>query len=89
MLVSHSYTGLELLFQILLVFMYIVSAYGLLKLRNWARIMGITISILAVFLGFITMFAINLGIGAFIIVTHGLTALYLLKTECRNIYKKS
>lgn len=86
-LTSQDYTNLAA--QILSVLVYIIPAYGMLKLKNWARIMEIAISIFAVVLGFAVMLTYSLGSGAFIIVTHGLIAIYLLKAECRNIYRKN
>lgn len=85
-IVSHSYA--DLLPQALSVFLYVGPAYGMLKLKNWARITEIAISILAVILGFFIMFAVSLGSGVFIIVTHGLIAIYLLKTECATIFRQ-
>lgn len=84
-IVSQDYSNL--LNQILSVVLYLVPAYGLLKLKNWARLAEIAISGFAVILGFLLMLIESLGAGAFIIVTHCLIAIYLLKTESKNIYK--
>lgn len=85
-IISHSYA--DLLPQVLSVVLYLVPAYGMLKLKNWARVAEIIISILAVILGFFIMFAASLGSGVFIIVTHGLIAIYLLKAECSTIFRQ-
>jgi len=68
------------------ILLYGIPAYGILKLRPWARTFEIIFSIIFVLLGFILMFLYSLGMGAFIVVSHGLIAVYLLTDKCRRAF---
>ncbi len=68
------------------VLIYAIPAYGLLKLRPWARIAELALSILLVMLGTVLMLFYSVAIGAFIVITHGLIAAYLLTNECKQIF---
>lgn len=65
---------------------YAVPAAGLLKLKRWARIIEIFLSIVFVIIGFIVMFGYNMTMGIATIVPHGLIAIYLLSDECRRAF---
>ncbi|WP_371371192.1 hypothetical protein [Sporomusa aerivorans] len=66
--------------------LYTVPALGLLKLKRWARLFELVISILFVVLGFIIMFSYNMTMGLMTIVPHGLIAIYLLSDDCRRAF---
>jgi len=68
------------------VLLYAVPALGLLKLKRWARLFELGLSILFVILGFIIMFGYNMTMGVITIVPHGLIAVYLLSKDCRKAY---
>ncbi|HWR40430.1 MAG TPA: hypothetical protein VN611_13100 [Patescibacteria group bacterium] len=75
--------ALQSLFRALL---YGIPAYGILKLKAWARIMELVIAIFCVVLGFILMFSVNMTFGVIMVVIHGLIAIYLLSEECRRAF---
>lgn len=66
--------------------LYAAPAYGLAKLKRWARMFEICFSIVMVVLGFITMFAASMVMGVFIVATHGLVGIYLLSERCRKVF---
>lgn len=66
--------------------MYGLPAVGLMRLKRWARMFEIVYSILMVALGLFLMVAVSMGMGAFIVVTHGLVAMYLLSEKCRRVF---
>ena len=66
--------------------LYAAPAYGLAKLKRWARMFEICFSIVMVVLGFITMLAASLIMGVFIVATHGLVGIYLLSERCRKVF---
>ncbi len=66
--------------------LYAIPAIGLLKLKRWARLVELGLSILFVILGFIVMFGYNMTMGLMTIVPHGLVAIYLLTDDCRRAF---
>lgn len=66
--------------------LYAVPALGLLKLKRWARLLEIAISVLFVVIGFVVMFGYNMTMGIITIVPHGLIAMYLLSDDCRRAF---
>lgn len=66
------------------VLFYVIPAYGLFKLKTWARTFELIFSFILVALGFIMLIFDSLISGLFIITTHGLVALYLLSNECKQ-----
>lgn len=68
------------------VLIYGIPAYGLLKLRPWARMTELILSAILVILGLILITSYSFLIGAFIIITHGLIAAYLLTNECKKSF---
>lgn len=66
--------------------MYLVPAWGLYRLKRWARFMQLFLSIMSLISGFITMFSQNMGLGVLTIVIHGLIAIYLLTDDCRRSF---
>lgn len=66
--------------------MYGLPAAGLIRLKRWARYFEIVYSIALVALGIFLMVAASVGMGAFIVVTHGLVAVYLLSEKCRQAF---
>ena len=74
--------------------LYLVPAYGLFKLKRWARFIEIVFSLLLVGLGMILIFTgisnrelFNLATqGVFITVIHGSVAAYLLTDRCRSAF---
>lgn len=78
--------GPEAFNYIVPVIMYGLPVLGLIRLKRWARTFEIVYSLLMVALGFFLMIAASIGMGAFIIVTHGLVAFYLLSEKCRRLF---
>lgn len=72
-------------FSFLAVIFYIIPAYGLFKLKSWARKFELVFSFFLIVLGVIILLFESFIGGLFIIVTHGLIALYLLSKECKDI----
>ena len=72
--------------SIISVVLYALPAYGLMKLKRWARLMELSISLLSVGLGIVLMLAGMLGSGVLIIIPHGLIAIYLLSDKCRRAF---
>ena len=66
--------------------LYLVPAYGLYRLKKWARLLQLTFSILFVLQGLIVMLSGQLFLGMVNIVLYGLTAIYLLSEECRTLF---
>ncbi|MGL5514177.1 MAG: hypothetical protein ACRDBM_13200, partial [Sporomusa sp.] len=66
--------------------LYAVPAIGLLKLKRWARLLELVISIIFVIIGFIVMFGHNMTMGVITLVPHGLIAIYLLSDDCRRAF---
>ena len=69
-------------------------AYGLFRMRRWARKMELMLAIFAVALGLILIFiGVSqpqnreiIPVGAFIVAIHGLIAIYLLSAGCRRAF---
>lgn len=70
------------------VFLYLLPAYGLYKLKRWARLLQLVLSLANVLLGAAVMINGNLFTGMINIVIYGLTAIYLLSDECRSLFKQ-
>ncbi|MDR3592238.1 MAG: hypothetical protein P4N41_21475 [Negativicutes bacterium] len=77
-LYNASLTGLS-------AFLYVAPAFGLLRLKRWARFFEIGFSLLMIMLGIIVAFFLPVA-GGFIIITHGLVAYYLWSKKCRRIF---
>jgi hypothetical protein len=76
----------EALGSALSILIYTAPAYGLLKMKRWARLFEIIFSMLLVGLGLVIMFTFNMGMGFLIIITHGPVAVYLLTERCRRVF---
>jgi hypothetical protein len=72
--------------SLIAVLLYAVPALGLLKLKRWARLFELGLSIVFVIIGFVVMFGYNMTMGVVTIVPHGLIAIYLLSKDCRKAY---
>ena len=66
--------------------LYLVPAYGLYRLKKWARLLQLTFSIMFVIQGMLVMLSGQMFIGMVNIVLYGLTAIYLLSEECRKLF---
>lgn len=66
--------------------LYAIPAFGLLKLKRWARLFELILSIIFVVIGFIVMFGYNMTMGVITVVPHGLIAIYLLSNDCRRAF---
>lgn len=66
--------------------LYAIPAWGLLKLKRWARLFELVLSIIFVVIGFIVMFGYNMTMGVITVVPHGLIAIYLLSDDCRRAF---
>jgi hypothetical protein len=69
--------------------LYVLPAYGLFKLKNWARLLQLTFSIIFVVQGAFVMFSGFMFLGMVNVVLYGLTGIYLLSDECRHLFKES
>ena len=87
--------GISSIFVSLLsVLLYVLPAYGLLKLNRWARLFEIALSFFLVILGLIMIFTgladrsllATATQGTFIVVIHGTVAAYLLTESCRRAF---
>ena len=65
---------------------YAIPAIGILKMKNWARLLGIFLCTIATLLGLLTFFAGDNIDGAFIILTHGSVLFCLLSKKTRTIF---
>lgn len=72
--------------SMLAVIRHAIPAYGLTKLKRWARWTELALSVLSVILGILLMLAGQLGLGVLIIVPSGLIAIYLLSNGCRRAF---
>ena len=66
--------------------LYLVPAFGLYRLKKWARLLQLTFSILFVLQGLIVMLSGQLFLGMINVVLYGLSAIYLLSEECRQLF---
>ena len=66
--------------------LYIVPAYGLYRLKKWARLLQLIFSIIFVIQGLFVMISGQMFMGMINVVLYGLSAIYLLSEECRNIF---
>ena len=68
------------------VLLYAIPAFGLLRLKRWARLFELGLSILFVIIGLVIMFGYSLMMGIITLVPHGLIAIYLLSNDCRRAF---
>lgn len=68
------------------VLLYAIPAFGLLKLKRWARLFELGLSILFVIIGLVIMFGYSMTMGVMTVVPHGLIAIYLLSKDCRQAF---
>jgi hypothetical protein len=73
--------------SLLAALLYGIPAYGLLRLKPWARLTELTLSILFALLGVVMALFDNIGIGIFVIIAHGWIAWYLQTDECKKVFK--
>lgn len=66
--------------------LYAIPAFGLLRLKRWARLFELLLSIIFVVIGFVIMFGYNMTMGIMTLVPHGLIAIYLLSNDCRGAF---
>jgi len=76
----------EVLIYLLTFILYLVPAYGLYRLKRWARLLQLTISIIFVIQGLIIMASGQIFVGMINVVLYGLTAIYLLSEKCRKLF---
>ncbi|MDD4600797.1 hypothetical protein SDC9_06161 [bioreactor metagenome] len=72
------------LLSLFTVCLYSIPAYGLFKLKRWARSFEIVFSCVCLILGVIMLLFESIASGVFIIATHGLIVKYLLSKECKQ-----
>lgn len=72
--------------RVFAILLYAVPAAGILKMKRWARLLGIFVATVACLLGVLTFLAISNADGAFIIVTHGAVLLCLLSRKTRAAF---
>lgn len=72
--------------QLLSILLYALPAFGLLKLKRWARLFEIAFSLLMVVLGFFIMVSFNMFMGMIIVVSHGLVGICLLSAKSRAAF---
>ncbi len=68
------------------ILLYALPAFGLLKLKRWARFFEIAFSLLMVVLGFFLMASFNMFMGMIIVVSHGLVGVCLLSAKTRAVF---
>lgn len=68
------------------VLIYAIPAFGLLRLKRWARLFELGLSILFVITGLVILFGYSLTMGIMTLVPHGLIAIYLLSNDCRRAF---
>ncbi|MEN6411166.1 MAG: hypothetical protein ABFC84_00190 [Veillonellales bacterium] len=73
--------------SLLAALLYGIPAYGLLRLKSWARLTELVLSILLSLLGVVMALFDNIGVGLFVMITHGWIAWYLQTKECKKIFK--
>lgn len=66
--------------------LYALPAYGLTKLKSWARFVELALSVLSVIIGIFLMLSGKLGTGVLVVVPHGIIAIYLLSDNCRKLF---
>lgn len=72
------------LYAAISVLFYAIPAYGLFKLKTWARTFELIFSFILVGLGLVMLIFDSIISGLFIITTHGFVAVYLLSNECKK-----
>ena len=72
--------------RIFAILFYVVPAVGLLKMKRWARLLGIFVAAIATLLGVLTFLAISNADGSFIIITHGAVLFCLLSKKTRAAF---
>jgi hypothetical protein len=68
------------------VLLYAVPAMGILRLKRWARWLGVLLCTVASLLGVLTFVAISSSDGAFIVITHGSVLYCLLSKKTRAAF---
>ena len=68
---------------------YAIPAAGLVRMKRWARLAEIILSIIAVATGAVLLLAGALGGGLFSIIIHGLIIYYLFSEKCRRAFHLS
>ncbi|MDU4962103.1 MAG: hypothetical protein E6X17_15715 [Sporomusaceae bacterium] len=71
------------------VVLYLLPVYGLYRLKGWARLLQMFLSLSNVISGGAAMLRGQLFDGMFNIVIYGLIAIYLLSDEARGLFKKA
>jgi hypothetical protein len=66
--------------------LYFIPAYGLLKLKAWARKLELVLSILFMLLGAAVLLFESMIGGVIILLSHGLIVAYLLSSECKAMF---
>ncbi|MEG6585475.1 hypothetical protein [Dendrosporobacter sp. 1207_IL3150] len=77
---------IEIISSLIASAVYLVPAYGLIKLRPWARQLELLLCSIFVLLGLVVLVFDSIFLGVIIIMVHGLIALYLATNECKNIF---
>jgi hypothetical protein len=72
--------------RLLSILLYTIPAFGLLKLKRWARLFEIAFSLLIVVLGLFLMIYANMFMGMIIVVSHGLVGICLLSAKTRAVF---
>lgn len=75
--------------SIIATLLYAVPAYGLFRLKSWARVTVLCLSLVFVAMGCIIALFANIAIGLFTIVFHGLIAAYMTSRECKQAFLNS
>ena len=68
--------------------LYAGPAYGLYHIKRWASFLQLVLSIMFMLQGGFLMLSGYLLLGMINVVLYGLTAIYLLSDESRNLFKK-
>lgn len=68
---------------------YFIPAYGLFHLKTWARNLELALSIILILFGILVLLFESIGVGIAVIIPHGLICLYLLSSECKEIFNSS
>ena len=72
--------------RIFAILLYIVPAIGILRMKRWARLVGVFVSAIACLLGILTFLTGNNADGAFIIITHCAVLLCLMSRKTRAAF---
>lgn len=72
--------------RIFAIMLYAIPAAGILKMKRWARFLGIFVAAIACLLGVLTFVAVSNADGVFIIITHGAVLICLLSKKNRSAF---